>query len=225
MWCLLVCLFVFLPLSVKIWLSPKHRPSVTGHNVGGSLCEGKRSQDYFLLRPYREKSCVTLSENRDFMMLLCLPTDHSLWCRCSGLVLSILSPQPCWLLSLQACVGCGGQRLCGLGSKGSKGCNAFPIQLHNRFSWYCQPASSLPCTVMHNGASLALGVFSALLCFSLPLIEYHSASPLCPMLCLLQSGPCLIKTAFLLWTVEAAINSISISPFICFLNSSLRCHQ
>lgn len=82
------------------------------------------------------------------------------------------------VLSLQTCMGCGGQRLClAWSGLGSKGCNAFPTQLHNRFSRYCRPPSPLPCTVMHNGESLALGVFSDFLCFSLPLIECFNPLP------------------------------------------------
>lgn len=71
------------------------------------------------------------------------------------------------------------------------------------------------------GIKCIFRVFFLQLCFSLPVVGYHSPSPLCHELCLLQSGPCLIKgDSFPVVTVEAAINSISISPFICFLKPS-----
>lgn len=144
-------------------------------------------------------------------------------CKCLGLASSVFPSQPGTLLQLQTCIDYRSQRLrFSLRGFGRKVYNVFSSQLHNRFSWYCQPALSVSCIAMCNGASLASGAFSDFLCFSILLIGYPSLSSLCPELCLLQSGPCLIKwDSSPVVTVEAAINSISISPFICFLKSSL----
>lgn len=144
-------------------------------------------------------------------------------CKWLGLVFSMLSSQPGRLLQLQTCIDYSSQRLrLPLRGVGRKVCNVFSSQLHNRFSWYCQPALSVSCIVMCNGVSLTSGAFSDFLCFSILLIGYPSLLSLRPELCLLQPGPCLIKwDSSPVVTVEAAINSISISPFICFLKSSL----
>lgn len=118
-------------------------------------------------------------------------------CRCKRLRsrFSMLPLHPGSLLQLQTRIDCGGQRLClSLRGFGRKVCDAFSS--HNRFSWYSQPASLLSCILTCIGMSLALGAFSEFflqLCFSLPLVGHHSPPPLCRELCLLQSGPCLIK--------------------------------